>query len=256
MGKVAQVESGAAQLMGDMLHGTAAETMVKKATAELGVSVEAAAVKKLPEVAAAALAHQVKPAAGVAAVEALGQGAQAEVKQLATATGSEAALKKAARESLDASTHQATRGRQLLAATAEESTVEVITAALAKLEAQGSRGAAAYLDAIWRRVTVRGDTEKIVAAIAKEARASKTVSAAQVDSFVRAVHDQLCDGIVTQMELLLKQTELVTEIWATLDALRKSGHAPEIAPVFRDQVRALVADQGGGAAGACGAAAD
>jgi hypothetical protein len=245
VGKAAQVEAGTAQLMGDMLTGTAAETMVKKAEAVFGVTVESAALKKAPEVAAAALAHQVKPAAGVAAVEALGQGAQAEVKQLATATGSDAALKKAARESLDASTHLATRGRQLLAATAEESTVEVITAALAKLEAQGSRGAAAYLDAIWRRVSVRGDTEKIVAAIAKEARASKAVSSAQVDSFVRAVHDQLCDSMVTQLELLLKQTELVTQVRTALDVLRKSGHAPEIAPVFRDQVRALVADQGG-----------
>ena len=247
MGKSAQLVSAGEQVMGDLLTGTPASTTIKKLTGATGIAVNEPALKKAVPEAAAAAARQVKPTAGTTVLEAVGQAAQAEVKKLAAVTGSEAELKKAAKASLDASTHLGSPAvaRQLIAMAAEESSRAVINAAMKNLEKE-IPGLEALLKPIWSDLLGHGDTEGLASAIAKRAVQDSTLTKAQAERFLRAVHDLLCDDIVAQMELLLKQPEILTEIRSALAALRQPGQSiPELGPLFRQRVRAIVADQAG-----------
>ncbi|HKD96758.1 MAG TPA: hypothetical protein VKB69_04060 [Micromonosporaceae bacterium] len=248
MGKAAQLASAGQELAGDLLSGASTSTTIKDVAKATGMSVNEQAMHTVVEAAGQLAKAEVKPGATATIAEAAGQLAKAEVKQLGAALpGAEAELKQQVRDRLKAVTNlpKAAVARQAVAAVAAENTGTVIVGALKDLEKE-LPGLEGKVKPIWSSVLGAGDVEEVAAAIAKRGVEHSALTAAEASKFLRAVHDRLCDGMLTQLDALLKDPEIVAKVRAALTALREpSQTVAELAPLFRERIRAIVAAEAG-----------
>lgn len=247
MGVSAPVASACHQVAADLLTGTPKAQTVERIASALQAGVKQDAVPVVETIAAAAATSKAVAAAETAA-EKVGVLAKSEVAKSVEAIPAAKAELEKVRASLSKWTRlpSASAAREWAAVLAEDSASTVVVAALKDVEKQ-LPGLEGKVMGLWRNLTGTPDAEELAAAIASQGVKQSVLTAAEAAGFVRAVHDRLCDTLFSQLESLIKSPEMVAEMRAALADLRaQSKAAPELMPLFRERVRAIVAARADG----------